>query len=61
MWIIKFKDTDPDTGEISQEMILAQSDNPFHAEMICHALGVTDEEPNRVYFTTRIKKEDDES
>lgn len=60
MWLIKLKDTDPDTGEVAQEKVLAQSENPFHAEMICEALTLADsDQPNRVYFTTRLKNEDD--
>ena len=58
MWVIKFKDIDPDTGEISQEMVLAHSMNPLHADMICEALGQADDHsPNRVYFSIHIDNE----
>jgi hypothetical protein len=60
MWLIKLKDIDPDTGETSQEKVLAQSENHFHAEMIARALAEADfDQPNRVYFTTRLKNDDD--
>ena len=58
MWLIKFKDIDPDTGEVAREKVLAQSENPFHAEMICEALTLADsDQPNRIYFSTRTLKE----
>ena len=63
MWVIKFKDIDPDTGRIAQEQVLAQSMNPLHADMICEALSLADfDQPNREYFYIHIdKKEDDKS
>jgi hypothetical protein len=61
MWLIKFKDTDPDTGKTSQEMVLAQSENSFHAEMIIAALTNSDEEPNRTYFAIKISNDNDKS
>lgn len=61
MWLIKFKDTDPDTGQISQTMILAQTENSFHAEMIIAALSQADEEPNRTYFATKTPNDNDKS
>ncbi len=63
MWVIKFKDIDPDTGKIAQEQVLAQSMNPLHADMICEALTLADsDQPNREYFYMHIdKKEDDKS
>jgi hypothetical protein len=60
MWVIKFKDIDPDTGEISQEQVLAQSMNPLHADMICEALALADfDQPNRVYFSVHHVDEND--
>jgi len=62
MWVIKFKDIDPDTGKISQEQVLAYSMNPLHADMICEALTLADfDQPNRVYFSIHHvdKNEDD--
>jgi hypothetical protein len=53
MWLIKFIDTDPDTGEISQEKTLAYSDEELHAMAIIAAMSMADEEPNRTYFATK--------
>jgi hypothetical protein len=53
MWLIKFIDTDPDTGEISQEKTLAYTDEENHAMAIIGAMGHADEEPNRTYFAIK--------
>ena len=50
MWTIKFKDTDPDTGETSQEVEIARSADKKHADAIVWAMSHADEEPNREYF-----------
>jgi hypothetical protein len=47
---IKFKDTDPDTGNISQEMTIATCEKTEHAKWIIEALYKHSEEPNRDFY-----------
>jgi hypothetical protein len=49
---IRFRDIDPDTGGISQDMKIATCEVTSHAKWIKHALeiGGADEQPNREYY-----------
>lgn len=54
-----FKDTDPDTGEISQEKTIAYLYcERTAAEFIKWAIEKYDEEPNREYICEKIKEDE---
>jgi hypothetical protein len=55
---IRFRDIDPDTGGISQDMKIATCEVASNAEWIKHALsmGGADENPNREFYT--VDRED---
>ena len=47
---IKFRDINPDTGGISQEKKLAETDSVHSANLIVHVLNYMCDEPNREHF-----------
>ncbi len=54
---IRFKDIDPDSGEVSQDFMLATSENEMYARWIVHSLGLDNAEngdPNREFYI-RVK------
>jgi hypothetical protein len=54
---IRFKDIDPDSGEVSQDVMLATSENEMYARWIVHSLGFDNAEngdPNREFYI-RVK------
>lgn len=60
-FLIKFTDTDPDTGDISQEKVVASAYSEVYAKAIVEALNKDDgSDPNREYsfltFKQRIKE-----
>jgi hypothetical protein len=52
---IRFRDIDPDTGDISQDMKIATCEVASHAEWIKHALEMEgSEDPNRDFYLVNI-------
>ena len=54
---IRFKDIDPDSGDISQDVLLATSENEMYARWISHSLEFDNAEngdPNREFYI-RVK------
>lgn len=54
---IRFKDIDPDSGIVSQDVILATSENEMYARWILHSLesdNGENGEPNREFYI-RVK------
>lgn len=49
-WEIRFKDIDPDTGDISQDLPVAITTKEEYANTIMHALNRYSYEPNREYY-----------
>jgi hypothetical protein len=50
---IRFKDIDPDSGDVSQDVMLATSQNEMYARWISHSLGFDNAEngdPNREFY-----------
>lgn len=47
---IKFKDIDPDTGNISQEKVIATCETTEQAKWLIEALYKHSDEPNRDFF-----------
>ena len=51
---IRFKDTDPDTGEISQDKLIATCESESMAKWILYGLDLVEKEcsdPNRELYT----------
>jgi hypothetical protein len=60
---IRFKDTDPDTGEVSQDKRICICENEISANWILHALNLAQAEetdPNREIYSNLLTFEDDE-
>lgn len=52
---IRFKDIDPDSGEISQDMKIAQTESALHANWIKQALEhYGADEPNREFYSVNL-------
>ncbi len=54
---IRFKDINPDSGEVSQDVMLATSENEMYARWIVHSLEFDNAEngdPNREFYI-RVK------
>jgi len=54
---IRFKDIDPDSGGVSQDVLLATSENEMYARWISHSLefdNTRNKEPNREFYN-RVK------
>jgi len=47
---IWYKDIDPDTGNITKQMLLGISFTKNYAKSICQAMNEYDYEPNREYY-----------
>ena len=53
---IRFRDIDPDTGGISQDMKIATCEVASHAEWIKHSLETGDaDQPNREYYLVDLE------
>ena len=53
-WEIRFKDVDPDTGDITQDIPIAMSLDLEHASGIIDALSKAMEDPNREFYIRKI-------
>lgn len=53
-WEVRYKDVDPDTGDISQDKPMALTLDIQHAANIALALNKVEEEPNREYYIRKI-------
>jgi hypothetical protein len=50
---IRFKDINPDSGDVSQDVMLATSESEMYARWIVHSLGFDNAEngdPNREFY-----------
>ena len=53
---IRFKDIDPDTGKISNDQLIATSDNQDFADWINSSLVLANEiDPNREFYTRDLR------
>ena len=48
---IRAYDIDPDSGDVSKDWALAITLKKEAADLIVYAMNITDEEPNRMYYT----------
>lgn len=53
-WEIRFKDIDPDTGDVINDLPMSISLDEQSAGSIVSALNLVDEEPNRRYYMIKI-------
>lgn len=53
-WEIRFKDIDPDTGDITQDKPIAMTTKIEYATGIMEALSKTMEDPNREFYIRKI-------
>lgn len=50
---VRFRDIDPDTGDVSQDMLIAVCETKKYAELVLQALVLADQsdDPNREFYT----------
>ncbi len=44
---VRFRDIDPDTGDVSQDILIAVCETKFHAELVCGELSDSTVKLNR--------------
>ena len=55
-WEIRYRDVDPDTGDMVTNEPIAITRSERYARWIIHALAETDLEPNREFYIFRINQ-----